>query len=63
MHANADGLSRLPLSDSSLLGNPGNDTVFNLAQFENLPVALQDISQATRSDPVLSKLRLCLQNR
>ena len=28
-----------------------------------LPGTLQDISEATRSDPVLSKLHLCLQNR
>ena len=58
LHANADGLSQLPLPDSSILGNPSDDTVFNLTQLENLPATVQDVSNTTRSDPVPGKLSL-----
>ena len=55
-HSNADGLSRLPLqADCS---SPSNDgvTVFNVGQVQALPVTFQDIKNATRRDPVLSKV-------
>ena len=60
LHANANGLSRLPLSDSATLGNSSDATIFNMVLLESLPVTVNDISSATRSDPVLSKLLVCL---
>ena len=60
LHANADGLSRLPLSDSPPPGNSSDATVFNMVQLETLPVTVNNISSAICSDPVLSKLLVCL---
>ena len=59
-HANADGLSRLPLSDSIPLGNVPDPTMFNIAQLSCLPVTAKMIASATRTDPVLSKVLICL---
>ena len=53
-HGNADGLSRLPLpvitQDTTI------STVFNVVQLDSLPVTSLQIRQATRNDPVLSKV-------
>ena len=61
-HGNADGLSRLPLSDVVPIGNPCDSTVFNLKQLESLPVTAQAVSSAMRTDPVLSQLLRYLRN-
>ena len=37
-HGNADALSRLPMPDTTAVGNPTDPTVFNLAQIAVLPV-------------------------
>jgi len=37
-HANADGLSRLPMTDSDLIETSVDPTVFNISQLEALPV-------------------------
>jgi hypothetical protein len=53
-HANADALSRLPYQDSSV-GSEG--AVYTLgAVSDDFPVKAADIAQATRRDPVLSKV-------
>ena len=52
-HCNADGLSRLPLP---VLGSDCEGTsLFNVSQVQSLPVAFQQV-QATKRDPVLSKV-------
>ena len=61
-HANADGLSRLPLKVSA-----EEDTLtqaaslFNLQQIERLPIKADKIAQLTTTDPVLSKVITFLQ--
>ena len=55
-HANADGLSRLPLR-----GIPPEDAcpdprIFNISQMEALPVTVRQLRAATAADPVLSKV-------
>ena len=54
-HANADGLSRLPLPTS---GSQSDDVahLFNIGQIQSLPVTVEDVKNATRSDRVLSKV-------
>ena len=61
-HANADGLSRLPLADSVPMGNPHDASVFNVSQLESLPVLAKDVAIATRRDPILSKLLRHIRN-
>ena len=58
-HGNADGLSRLPLSVTHPVGNCEDPTVFNLAQLDALPIQATDITAATRTDPILSKVLHC----
>ena len=53
-HGNADGLSRLPLPSES--SETEADTIFNIAQLDSLPVTSVQVCQATRSDPILSKV-------
>lgn len=55
-HANADGLSRLPMPDSDLIETSVDPTVFNISQLEALPVDVVKLRQATASDPLLSKV-------
>ena len=55
-HANADGLSRLPLHVEKEKEEPSDVDVFNVAQVDALPVTAQQLGQATRSDPILSKV-------
>ena len=55
-HANADGLSRLPLTIDSTEGQSLEASIFNLAQIDCLPVTATQVQQATRVDPCLSKV-------
>jgi hypothetical protein len=61
-HGNADGLSRLPLSDTvqdtPILG----ETVLLLEQLDEMPVTAKEIKQWTASDPVLSRVYTYIQN-
>ena len=59
-HANADGLSRLPLPDSTeaSIVCSSEPRVFNISQIEALPVTAAQIEVATQNDPVLSKVLL-----
>ena len=57
-HANADGLSRLPLPaqhDTTLISTQ-TTTIFNMSQIEALPITATHIATATRKDKVLSKV-------
>ena len=55
-HANADGLSRLPLEGLSNGECLSDVSIFNVAQISVLPVSVVQVCKATRSDPVLSKV-------
>lgn len=55
-HANADGLSRLPLTTNSTEGQSLEASICNLAQINCLPVTATQVQQATRVDPCLSKV-------
>ena len=56
-HANADGLSRLPLSIIADAGTATSDSdVFNVGQIEALPVTAMQLRKVTRQDPILSKV-------
>ena len=54
-HANADGLSRLPLSKSPQPVTSISST-FNLSQIDALPLTAARIASATKKDAVLSKV-------
>jgi len=53
-HTNADSLSRLPLKSTETSEDAVN--VFNVAQFEILPLTSQQIATAARKDPLLSQV-------
>ena len=55
-HCNADGLSRLPLPNEKSHAPQAVD-VFTVAQLDSLPVTAEQLGQATRTDPILSKVR------
>ena len=55
-HANADGLSRLPISDNITPDQSVEVSLFNVAQINCLPVTAQQIDRLTKSDPCLSKV-------
>ena len=55
-HANADGLSRLPLDNNSTEELAIEASVFNISQIDFLPVTAMQIRQATNTDPTLSKI-------
>jgi len=55
-HSNADGLSRLPLRDSTALGYLPDATNFNIAQIDALPVTSAELEVATQRDSILSKV-------
>ena len=55
-HANADGLSRLPISDNKTPDQSVEVSLFNVAQINCLPVTAQQIDRLTKSDPCLSKV-------
>ena len=52
-HANADGLSRIPLGTR----HPAStDSIFTIGQIQALPVTAEQIATATRQDVVLSRV-------
>ena len=55
-HANADGLSRLPLEGLSNGECLLDVSIFNVAQISVLPLSVVQVCKATRSDPILSKV-------
>ena len=55
-HANADGLSRLPISDTTMPDQLVEVSLFNAAQINFLPVTAQQIDRLTKTDPKLSKV-------
>ena len=52
-HQPADALSRLPLKDSTTVGNLPDASNFNIAQIDSTTAELES---ATRKDPILSKV-------
>ena len=54
-HTNADGLSRLPLTQTKVEDSSA-PSIFNIAQINSLPVTSENIQQATKVDPRLSKV-------
>ncbi len=52
-HSNADGLSRLPWEDSTFATEAA---VNYFSQVEDLPVSAKEIAEATRKDPILSRV-------
>ena len=54
-HANCDGLSRLPLPDSSI-ETPDEAELYQTTVVEALPVKEKDLRLYTRRDPVLSRV-------
>ena len=56
-HGNADGLSRLPLSNTVEEDcEPDVVNMFHVSQLEALPVSAKQIRKETRRDPVLAKV-------
>ena len=55
-HANADGLSRLPIPLSQEEEDSLDATVFNISQMEALPVTTAQLRYHTRRDPLLDKI-------
>ena len=55
-HANADGLSRLPLPLNTPESSTNVVSIYNCSQLEALPVTASQIAVATRQDSVLSKV-------
>ena len=65
LHANADGMSRLPLLDGGSLKNEGNFDYADLyycEQLNNLPVTPKMICSETRKDPILGKVMTAIQS-
>ena len=54
-HANADGLSRLPLEEKQDVSSV-EPTIFNMAQIQSLPVTASQVAKETCKDSVLSKV-------
>ena len=54
-HQLADALSRLPLKDSTTVGNLPDSANFNTAQIDSLPLTAVKLASATCKDPILSK--------
>lgn len=63
-HANADGLSRLPLDGCDTKTENVNTPVdvFTIAQLESSPVTDDVIRRETRRDPTLSQVYLAIQS-
>ena len=55
LHCNADGMSRLPLQQTSTEETP-EVTLFNIGQIAMLPVTAQQLQKATMADPTLCKV-------
>ena len=56
VHANANGLSRLPLPSTTKEGDAPAASILNLKQIDNLPVTNSQLEAATQKDPTLSKV-------
>ena len=54
LHGNADGLSRLPVSEDTW--DPDSDGEYAISFVEELPVSSTDIAAATADDPVVSQV-------
>ncbi len=61
-HANADGLSRLPLPDLPPRETPPSEITQTLNLLLSLPITVKDIRAWTSTDPLLSKVRLMLES-
>lgn len=61
-HANADGLSRLPVKGSSTNKCNAEPNLFNICQIESLPLTSEQLKQATRTDPILSRVLMFTKN-
>ena len=55
-HCNADGLSSLPLPKPTSLEYSSAASVFNTSQIDALPITATTVQQATRKDPIVSKV-------
>lgn len=55
-HANADGLSRLPLTGGIYTEEGAEVRVFQVRQLEALPIRVRDVKRATQSDHVLRRV-------
>ena len=55
-HANADGLSHLPIADTTMQDQSVEVSLFNVAQINLLPVTAQQVDRLTKTDPCLSKV-------
>ena len=55
-HANADGLSRLPLDHEKTLLELSVDRAFSVAQIQWLPVSASTVKNATQRHPLLSRV-------
>ena len=56
-HNNADGLSRLSLKESHADENSSAQaSKVNLMQLDSIPITNADLRQATKKDPLLSKM-------
>ena len=55
-HTNADGLSRLPITNSSQEGSAPEASLFNLSQIDSLPVTFSEIQDATQKDATLRQI-------
>ena len=53
---NADGLSRLLIKNSYKKEGHSEPNIFNVCQIESLPLTSGQLKQATRTDPMLSKV-------
>ena len=64
LHANADGMSRLPLKDTGEHGKKEVDyaNVYYSEQLNNLPVTPKMICLATRKDPILGRVFAAVQS-
>ena len=59
-HANADGLSRLPLPTQDEGESLSEVSVFNVSQINVLSASVVEMCKATCSDPILSQVHLHL---
>ena len=62
-HANADGLSHLPLEGITPPSTDSDPRIFNISQMEALPVTVRKLRAATASDPILSKVYRYIQDK
>ena len=56
LHANADGLSRLPVQEAGQKSELDVDSLFNIVQMSGLPLNHAKLKSATQSDSVLHKV-------